>query len=612
MSIAIAKESVCTSDVEYSNVDEENVPKVSQRNKSAMCLVNEFIRSAKIKHQYQLLNESGPSHQRDYQVSIELENIGSFTGHGTSIKKAQQDAASNALNSDRVQAMLASLKNGKKGKQPTKGSETPAVRLNVLAMRCGKSATFTVTDLTTAIETERRISSRGRSTNRPASYNEYAASYLACVTVCGHKFEGTGKTPQGARHAAAEKALNYCQANNLLIESSSQSGPSTLTSSSIDESPQSKQNKSPLSMLHDYAVANDLLMSFDILTESGSQHVPSFVTQCTLGHHKVQGTGSSKRLSKRNAAEKMLQLVQSLESLDIQEKHTGTNDKSIDSGKVDPAAGDNDTGFSSLSISDEDEVKETNDKESNEITEQIQPERVDTEKEGEEEEVFIEVRRGKRRNQQQENQMIKDQCQQNESTMYGETNEQVEGRSVSSLGDNNATTYDSDDDDDEDKASTITTSTTVSKTSVSSTTDPVRRLDQYCTSYKGSVPKYRVIYERYLNHKRREYVIQCTAKMPGPKGELAYVLGIDSNTKLAKKRAAENMLRLLTTGKTSDEVAIPARSKLAPILKDTTHSANQNTNEADEEQRPPRPRRQRQVSFSDSNPRKHKRGKKDN
>ena len=610
MSNAIAKESVCPSNVECRNVDEENVTKGSQRSKSAMCLVNEFIRSAKIKHQYQLLNESGPEHQRDYQVSLDLENVGSFTGHGTSIKKAQQDAANNALNSDRVQAMLASLKNGKKCKGLTKGSETPAVRLNVLAMKCGESATFTVTDLTTAIETERRISSRGRSTNRPASYTDFGPSYLACVNVCGHKFEGTGKTPQGARHSAAEKALHYCQANNLLTEVSSQSESSTLTASPMDEasSVQSKQNKSPLSILHDYAVANDLAMSFDILIESGSQHVPSFVTQCTLGDHKVEGTGTSKRLSKRNAAEKMLQLVQSLESLHLQD-NPGTKDQSSVSGKVDPAAGDNDTGFSSLSSSsnDEDEVKgkknDENDKQTHE--EEDAPAQ-------EEEEVFIEVRRGKRRGQQQENEMMKDQCLENKSNTYEETNEQIEGRSASSLSDNNtAYVSDEDDDDDEDKASTITTSTTVSKNGVSSAPDPVRRLDQYCASYKGAVPKYRVIYERYVNHKRREFVIQCTAKMPGPKGEVAYVVGIDSNTKLAKKRAAENMLRLLTTGKPLDEIAIPARSKLAPILKDTTHSANQNTNGADEE-RPPRPRRQRQVSFSDSNPRNHKRGKKDN
>lgn len=582
--------------------------------KNAMCLINDLARSMGMKQEYLLINESGPSHQRIYEVSLHLASLGTFTGKGSSIKKAQQDAATNALQNDQIKYAFHSLESKKKSRINKKTKSTsPAVELNVLAMKKGQSVTFTVTDMSTALETENSLAlaTRGRVSSNSSKF----ATYLACVTVFGCEFQGSGRSPQGARHSAAEKALSYCRSNNLLGNCDPCSkNVSTSDDTSNDDTCITSTNKSPISLLHEYATKNDLSMSFEVVSESGPDHLPSFLTRCILGEHEVQASGTSKRISRRNAAEKMIQLLHSIESLHLDEK--APQDTSTGPGEANAAAGgDVDTGFSSTDPhlndeGDDDEEDEDDDDDDDE----------------DEDEVFIEVRRGKRKNNQQQQQSMLltqdqdqdqelDQCQYDHSSQFGGGETTTQQEEISS---ESKTVEASDEEYDEDTASTTTTVTTESSSKICVTTvlDPVQRLNQYCASYKGDVPKYRLIYERYVNQKRREFVMECTAKMPGPKGEIAYVVGIDSNNKLAKKRAAENMLRLLTTGKAMDEVKIPPKSNLAPILKDTTHCANQNDDNTEEQLgeqtvRTDRPRRQRQVSFSDSHNPRHKRGKKD-
>lgn len=580
-------------DATNTNCNDETCPK--KRFESAMSLINDLSRSSGIKQEYQLLHYDGPCHNRIYQVSLQLGSLGYFSGKGSSIKKAQQDAASNALKSDQVKHAFDLIgQNRKKGRaKKTNNSTTPAVELNVLAMKNGESVTFTVTDMSTAMEVENSISLAMREKTHSTLTNQ--STYLACVTVFGRQFTGTGRSPQGARHSAAEKALIYYRSNNL-PNSSSNCDPkndSTVATSNDTSTMQSNQGKSPISLLHEYAVKNDLSMSFEVVSESGPDHLPSFLTKCTLGDHMVQASGTSKRLSRRNAAEKMLHLVQSFQSLNLQETNL-TEQTSTGSGEANAAVGDVDSGYSSTEPhSEKDEDEEEGEEEEGE----------------EEEEVFIEVKRGRKRNQQQQQHqqsqlLTEDQSSYENSSQFGGGD--LKTIEISS---ENTTVEPSDDEDDGESYTTESTNSTM--TTVNTVVDPVQRLGQYCKSYKGDIPKYRVIYERYVNQKRREFVMECTAKMPGPKGEIAYVLGVDSNPKMAKKRAAENMLRLLTTGKGIDEVKIPPKSNLAPILKDTTHCANQNT-ETENEIRPDRPRRQRQVSFSDSHNTRHKRGKKDN
>ncbi|CAO4382917.1 unnamed protein product [Caenorhabditis nigoni] len=67
------------------------------RNKSAMCRVAEIARFNKLRHFYDLQDESGPAHKKLFTVKLVLNNEETFEGNGTSIKRAQQAAAEAAL-----------------------------------------------------------------------------------------------------------------------------------------------------------------------------------------------------------------------------------------------------------------------------------------------------------------------------------------------------------------------------------------------------------------------------------------------------------------------------------------------------------------------------------
>ncbi|CAP27969.2 Protein CBG08071 [Caenorhabditis briggsae] len=67
------------------------------KNKSAMCRVAEIARFNKLRHFYDLQDESGPAHKKLFTVRLVLNNEETFEGSGTSIKRAQQAAAETAL-----------------------------------------------------------------------------------------------------------------------------------------------------------------------------------------------------------------------------------------------------------------------------------------------------------------------------------------------------------------------------------------------------------------------------------------------------------------------------------------------------------------------------------
>lgn len=65
-----------------------------------MCLINELARYNQTSHQYQLTDESGPAHKKNFVVRLRLgndENFEEYVAAGASIKKAQHAAAAIAL-----------------------------------------------------------------------------------------------------------------------------------------------------------------------------------------------------------------------------------------------------------------------------------------------------------------------------------------------------------------------------------------------------------------------------------------------------------------------------------------------------------------------------------
>ncbi|GMT34603.1 hypothetical protein PFISCL1PPCAC_25900, partial [Pristionchus fissidentatus] len=70
---------------------------VSDKSKTPMCQIAELARFHKLKHEYQLMDESGPAHKKLFTVQLVLTAAQIFSGSGASIKKAQQSAAAEAL-----------------------------------------------------------------------------------------------------------------------------------------------------------------------------------------------------------------------------------------------------------------------------------------------------------------------------------------------------------------------------------------------------------------------------------------------------------------------------------------------------------------------------------
>uniref|UniRef100_A0A915Q830 DRBM domain-containing protein n=1 Tax=Setaria digitata TaxID=48799 RepID=A0A915Q830_9BILA len=77
----------------YAQIDENH-------QRTPMCRIAELARYNKIRHEYKLMDESGPAHKKQFTVSLVLtpDQASVFYGKGASIKKAQQSAAETALN----------------------------------------------------------------------------------------------------------------------------------------------------------------------------------------------------------------------------------------------------------------------------------------------------------------------------------------------------------------------------------------------------------------------------------------------------------------------------------------------------------------------------------
>uniref|UniRef100_A0A1I7SMG8 DRBM domain-containing protein n=2 Tax=Bursaphelenchus xylophilus TaxID=6326 RepID=A0A1I7SMG8_BURXY len=71
--------------------------------KTPMCQIAELARHHKLKHEYVLLDESGPAHKKKFSVKLVLKVGEEYEGSGPSIKKAQQSAAENALENSKLE-----------------------------------------------------------------------------------------------------------------------------------------------------------------------------------------------------------------------------------------------------------------------------------------------------------------------------------------------------------------------------------------------------------------------------------------------------------------------------------------------------------------------------
>ncbi|KAJ6640611.1 Double-stranded RNA-binding protein Staufen like 2, partial [Pseudolycoriella hygida] len=128
--------------------------------------------------------------------------------------------------------------------------------------------------------------------------------YKVILQVGQRKFVGVGHTVQSARHDAASKALEVLKPITPDYDVNDAANTS--------EDDINAELKSPISLVHEMALKRDLTVTFEVLSEKGPPHMKIFVTGCSVGDITTEGEGNGKKLSKKRAAEAMVQKLREL------------------------------------------------------------------------------------------------------------------------------------------------------------------------------------------------------------------------------------------------------------------------------------------------------------
>ncbi|XP_076262696.1 double-stranded RNA-binding protein Staufen homolog 2-like isoform X2 [Rhynchophorus ferrugineus] len=335
------------------NTSVPNPPLANIKEKTPMCLVNELARYNKIQHQYRLTGEQGPAHKKIFTVTLKLGKE-EYEAEGPSIKKAQHSAAAKALTKTELKhPPPKTIINRPGNRQSNPGVVTPTVELNALAMKRGERAIYVVeggapshqgylnqpgyfprhslnyqqTQPRYGYDT-RRI--RGHYTYESRYYAQYRPGvphhsqsdpYTVRLRVGEREYPGThfghGATVQAARHDAASKAIEHIKQLGGVDTTDGTAENGQLTNQAPGSIPNDMNSelKSPISLVYEIALKRNLNVIFEVISEKGPPHMKVFVTQCRVGNFIAEGEGNGKKISKKRAAEKMLEELSKLPPL---------------------------------------------------------------------------------------------------------------------------------------------------------------------------------------------------------------------------------------------------------------------------------------------------------
>ncbi|XP_076282805.1 double-stranded RNA-binding protein Staufen [Lasioglossum baleicum] len=297
----------------------------NMKEKTPMCLLNELARFNKIQHQYRLTNEQGPAHKKRFTVTLKLGQE-EYIAEGPSIKKAQHSAATEALTKTWYQRPPPKPTKAMRVAHPEKwfsgsGNLPPTVELNALAMKRGEPTVYTIRQAPPAGLQQyvthglghfpRIFNPRFPTYNR--GFHAEPQLYFVSLKVGEREFIGRGLTGQAARHDAASKALE--QLRQLPLPEVANTCNTGENGTLGDAKDPIAELKSPVSLVHERALKRSLPVSFEVVSEIGKPHIRTFKTQCTIGDKVTFGEGPSKKVSKRHAAEFMLEELNRLPPL---------------------------------------------------------------------------------------------------------------------------------------------------------------------------------------------------------------------------------------------------------------------------------------------------------
>lgn len=294
--------------------EETNITLANTKEKTPMCLINELARYNKIPHQYTLTDEQGPAHKKTFYVKLKLGEE-EYAASGPSIKKAQHAAAGIALEKTQYPHPPPKIIHrgiAEPGDMLNNDSITPTVELNALVMKRGEPAIYR------PIEMPRpqyypppNLDFRGMY-NQRYHYPRFPRVFYVSLKVGQREFIGEGNTRQAARHAAAAKALKVLRNLPLPNQDLKIDKPEEVQEEEEIERDAKDALKSEISLVHEIALKRNLAVNFEVTRESGPPHMRTFVTRCTVGQFVTEGEGNGKKVSKKRAAEKMLEELRKL------------------------------------------------------------------------------------------------------------------------------------------------------------------------------------------------------------------------------------------------------------------------------------------------------------
>lgn len=252
-------------------------------NSTPSSVLYELAKSNKLSVHYQVVSETGPAHQKVYQIHLRVGSSGPFEGVGNSLKGARNAAASRAL-SEGFQGLHIN----------------PTVELNILSMKSGEVAVY------------RELESMSVSSSRSDHYDSLFLSqpyhsllqrpsrnfshakrlWRMSVMICGRTYVGEGRTKSEARGNAASHALRELKpilmerAKMIELEMAKQKQAAARLGKDSAET-----LKSPcfVSKLHELASRHRMEISFLSVSETGPPHVRMFHIKCKVGEHEIIG-----------------------------------------------------------------------------------------------------------------------------------------------------------------------------------------------------------------------------------------------------------------------------------------------------------------------------------
>lgn len=277
----------------------------TKEKKTPMCLVNELARFNKVQHQYRLVDEAGPPHKKTFTVVLRLDAREEYRASGSSIKRAQHAAAQRALDETSLPGPAPKGGGGRGGSGGPGGPLTPTVELNALAMKRGELTTYRVAEVPRLAYLP-SLNFQGMYNQRYHYPKAPPPSYCATLEVGQRRFHGEGPNEQAARHAAATQALRVLRDLPLPDHVAQRRAAGNSAGGEGDDL------KSPVSLVHELALKRNLPVTFEVIQEAGPPHMRTFVTRCRVGDLVAEGEGNGKKVSKKRAAECMLEQLRRL------------------------------------------------------------------------------------------------------------------------------------------------------------------------------------------------------------------------------------------------------------------------------------------------------------